>query len=304
MMNTNTIYKIVAAASLALACVACKENYITYHDGEYVMFADTAKVYVVREDIVSFDVPIVSTVACDYDRSFAVEIIDSSSDAVEGRDFVLESPNFVIPAGERVGYVTVKGNHETLPSRSELSFDLKLVMPDWLVMPLYGDKTTVHMKKTCKFNRENYTGWAMITSLFLYQYSITGDYQRLVRTSADPDDDHGVIIHDMFADGFDIKIRFDDESDPENPAVITLPRQVANEEGPVFGMVHGDNHILIDTSNQGPSYFFSCSKVAVLVNRFYVENIGDEVGTVGHFMTEIDWVSDEEAERLKREDGM
>lgn len=294
----------MALATALLACIACKESYITYHDGEYVMFADTAKVYVVREDIVSFDVPIVSTVACDYDRSFAVEILDSSSDAIEGRDFVLESNNFTIPAGELVGYVTVKGNHERLNSRSEASFDLKLVMPDWLVMPLYGDQTTVHMKKTCKFDRKNFTGWAVVTSLFLYQYSITGDYQRLVRTSADPDDENTVIVHDMFADGFDIKIRFDDETDPVNPAVITLPGQVVNEEGPVFGMVHGDNHILIDTSNQGLSYFFSCNKVAVLVNRFYVENIGEEIGTVGHFMTEIDWVSDEEAERLKREDGM
>ena len=304
MMNIRFIYKVMAVAAVLLACVACKESYITYHDDEYVMFADTAKVYVVREDMVTFDVPIVSTVACDYDRSFAVEIIDASSDAVEGRDFVLESPNFTIPAGELVGHVTVRGNHDVLNPRSEASFDLKLVMPDWLVMPLYGDKTTVHMKKTCKFDRANFTGWAVVTSLFLYQYSITGDYQRLVRTSADPDDENTVIVHDMYADGYDIKIRFDDETDPVNPAVYTLPGQVVNEEGPVFGMVHGDNHILIESSNQGMSYFFSCNKVAVLVDRFYVENIGDEVGTVGHFMSEIDWVSDEEAERLKREDGM
>lgn len=287
-----------------LASTSCQEKYITYDDAEYIMFADSAKVYAVREDIASFEVPVVSTVPCSYDRTFAVEILDPSSTAVEGRDFSLESNNFTIPAGELVGYVKVNGNLKNLEPESELSFDLKLVMPDRLVMPLYGDQTKVRMKRTVKFDRSRFTGWAVVTSMFLYQYSVTGEFQRLVYTSADPEDENGVIVHDMFAKGYDIRMTFDDDTDPVNPSVYTLPAQVVNEEGPVFGMVHGDNHILLETSKQGPSYFFGSKAIAVLVHRFYVEKIGEEVGTVGNFMTEIDWVSDEEADRLRREDGM
>lgn len=297
------IHTISLIASL-LAFVGCQEKYITYNDAEYVMFADTAKVYVIREDMTSFEVPVASTVACDYDRSFAVEILDPVSSAVEGRDFTLESNNFTIPAGELVGYVKVNGDLNSLSADNDLDFTLRLVMPDRLVMPLYGDQTKVRLKRTCKFKRENYTGWAVVTSLFLYQYSLNGRYQRLIQTSPDPDNENGVILHGFLADGYDIKIAFDDETDPENPAITMPSGQVVSDESSVFGMVHGDNHILIETSTQGPSYFFSCKNVAVMVDRFYVQKIGEDIGTVGHFMTEIDWVSDEEARRLQVEDGM
>jgi hypothetical protein len=36
----------------------------------------------------------------------------------------------------------------------------------------------------------------------------------------------------------------------------------------------------------------------------YVENLGVSVGTIGHFYNVLEWISDEEAERLQREEGM
>jgi hypothetical protein len=38
--------------------------------------------------------------------------------------------------------------------------------------------------------------------------------------------------------------------------------------------------------------------------EMYVENLGVPIGTVGHFYNVMEWISDEEAERLKRESGM
>jgi hypothetical protein len=35
--------------------------------------------------------------------------------------------------------------------------------------------------------------------------------------------------------------------------------------------------------------------------EMYVENLGVPVGTVGHFYNIMEWVSDEEGERLKKE---
>lgn len=289
---------------VSLFMQGCKERYITYNDKEYVMFADTAQLYMVREDMLSYDLPIASTVARPYDRNYAVEVLDATSTAVEGRDFTLDSYNFTIKAGELTGHVRINGLFDKLDTENQPAISFRLVMPKELVMPLYGDRTIVRMQKTNKFNRENFTGWAVVSSMFLYEFSLTGSYQRLIHTVADPDDDHGVILENFLADGYDVKIVFDDDTDPASPRVYTPEGQVLSSEDVVFGTIHGDNHILIGDSSQGTSYFLGHANIAVLVNRMYVQNIGEDVGTVGNFVTEIDWVSDEEAERLKREDGM
>lgn len=303
-MKKSCIYMFFLLLASMMFLPGCREHYITYEDKEYVMFADTAMLYVVREDIPEFDVPIVSTVACDHDRNFAVEILEPQSTAADGRDYTIEDCNFVIKAGERVGYVKVKGLFDALDPEKRLELSLKLIVPDNLVMPVYGDRTILRFQKTNKFNRERFTGWAVVSSMFLYQYSLTGRYQRLVHTEPDPDDANGVIIRSFLADGYDVKIVFDDDTDPAAPRVITPAGQVVSDEASVFGMIHGDNRIMIETGTQASSYFLGHAGVALLMNRFYVQNIGDDIGTVGNFYTELDWVSDEEARRLRNEEGM
>lgn len=302
-MMKRFLLHILSLCAVMASLPSCTEHYITYDDKEYVMFADTAAMYVVREDILSFQVPVVSTVACDYDRTFAVEILDASSSAVEGRDYTLQSNNFTIKAGERTANVVVNGKFDNLEAGKDMDFTLKLVMPERLVMPLYGDQTIVRFFKSNKFDRSRFTGYAVVTSMFLYQYSLNGMYQRLIHTHADPNNENGVILESFLVDGYDIAIRFDDDTDPLNPAVLMDKDQVVSDEGNIFGMVHGDNHILIESSNQGQSYFLGHSGVCLMLNRFYVQDIGEDIGTVGHFYTEIDWVSDEEAQRLRNEEG-
>ena len=71
-----------------------------------------------------------------------------------------------------------------------------------------------------------------------------------------------------------------------------------------FGQILGDNHILGTHSFYYPSYFNSCQHFVELWMQVYVENLGETVGTVGHFYNILEWISDEEAERLQRENGM
>jgi hypothetical protein len=77
--------------------------------------------------------------------------------------------------------------------------------------------------------------------------------------------------------------------------------QVLSDEASVFGQILGDNHILGDDSPYYTSYFNSCQRFAVLWLHVYVEDLGTPIGTVGNFYNVLEWVSDEEAERLKRE---
>ena len=93
------IYFMLSAVA-ALFAVACDEEYVTYSDAEYVMFAEQQSTNMVLVDQEYFSVPVASTVACDYDRTFGVEVIDKGSNAIEGKHYRLLSNSVTIPAGE------------------------------------------------------------------------------------------------------------------------------------------------------------------------------------------------------------
>ena len=103
-----------ATGLLAALATGCKEEYKTYSDAEYVLFADTLATYAVLQNQDYFSVPVSSTVACDYDRTFGVEIIDKGSNAIEGLHYALRSNTIIIKAGQRAANVevrTIQGAH-------------------------------------------------------------------------------------------------------------------------------------------------------------------------------------------------
>lgn len=84
--------------------------------------------------------------------------------------------------------------------------------------------------------------------------------------------------------------------------IVTMEKdQVATDEGSFFGTVHGDDRILVTNSSFYDSIFYPCGSYLYIWTEMYVENLGDPVGTVGHFYNIMEWVSDEEAQRLIRE---
>ena len=288
------------------AMVACDEEYVTYNDAEYVMFAEEQSTNMVLADQEYFTVPVASTVACDYDRTCGVEGVDKGSNAIEGKHYRLLSNSVTIPAGELAADVKVAGLYENIEPTDSLGFVLKLVMPEQLKFDLYegSDQTKVVMYKSCPFDRNNFTGWCILTSMLLRDYP--GDnqsYQRLIRTEAHPTEPNTVILRSAFYDGYDMTITFNPEN-PANPLVTMDKDQVVSDEASVFGQILGDNHILGTHSFYYPSYFNSCQHFVELWMQVYVENLGESVGTVGHFYNILEWISDEEAERLQRENGM
>lgn len=300
------IYFILSAMVAMTAMVACDEEYVTYSDAEYVMFAEEQSTNMVLADQEYFTVPVASTVACDYDRTFGVEVVDKGSNAIEGKHYRLLSNSVTIPAGKLAADVKVAGLYENIEPTDSLGFVLKLVMPEQLKFNLYenSDQTKVVMYKSCPFDRNNFTGWCVLTSMLLRDYP--GDntsYQRLIRTEAHPTEQNTVILRSAFYDGYDLTITFNPE-DPANPLVTMDKDQVLSDEASVFGQILGDNHILATHSFYYPSYFNSCQHFVELWMQVYVENLGETVGTVGHYYNILEWISDEEAERLQRENGM
>lgn len=295
-------YMTLALLSAAALC-SCKERYVTYSDAEYVMFADTLATYPVQKDVEYFSIPVVSTVVKDYDRTFGVEIIDKGSNAVENLHYRLKSNTITIKAGENRADVLVHGYYDNIEATDSLGFTLQLVMADELEMPLYGKQAKAVLMKSCPFDINSFTGYCVLTSMFLYQYSVTGMYQRLVYTEKHPTEENMIICRNWINDGYDVAMTFNTE-DIMKPFVTMEQGQVASDEGSFFGIAHGDDKILVAGSSLYDSIFYPCGNYLYIWTEMYVENLGEPVGTVGHFYNIMEWISDEEAERLRKEEGM
>ena len=298
------IIKYMTLAFLAVAAMtACEERYVIYSDAEYVMFADTLATYPVQKDVEYFSIPVVSTVIKDYDRTFGVEIIDKKSNAVENLHYRLQSNTITIKAGENRADVMVHGYYDNIEASDSLGFALQLVMDEKLVMPLYGKQTKAVLMKSCPFDVNDFTGYCVLTSMFLYNYSATGSYQKLVYTEKHPTEENMIICRNWINDGYDVTMTFHPE-DPMKQYVTMDAGQVASDEGSFFGISYGDDKILVTNSSLYDSLFYPCGRYLYIWTEMYVENLGAPVGTVGHFYNIMEWISDEEAERLKWEEGM
>ncbi len=301
------IMKISFASLLLIAALtSCKQEYTTYNDAEYIMFADSASVNMVLIDQDWFNVPVVATTKSDRDRTFGVEIIDKGSNAIEGYHYVLKSNTITIPAGEMTANVEVHGIYENITPEDSLGFTMKLIVPDHLKWnDLYTDETKVTMYKRCPFVIEDFTGYCVVTSLFLNDFpgAENSSYQRLIKTEKHPTKENTVIMKNWLFTGYDVSITFHPE-DPAEPLVTMDKGQVISDEMSVFGIAYGDNKIRVDHSPYSVSSFNACQKFVTLWIYAYVEDLGDLYGNVGEYINVMEWVSDEEADRLKRENGM
>ena len=296
MKNKLRYMTFVFVAAFTLS--GCHERYVTYSDADSVMFADTMAIYPVQKADSTFIIPVVSTVKKDYDRTFGVEIVDKGNNAIEKKHYRLETNTITIKAGENRADVLVHGYYSNLEDTDSLGFELSLVMNEQLVMPLYGKSTKAVLMKSCPFNVDDFTGYCLFTSMFLYQYSVTGSYQRLIKT--EKIDDDTILCRNWLADGYDIRMKFCAD-DPMKPYVEIPEDQTASDEGSFFGITHGDNRILVTHSTLAESVFYPCGKYLYVWTHMYVENLGVPVGTVGHFYNVMEWISEEEAKLIERE---
>lgn len=303
-MDMKQILKYMTMAFVASVLLnSCHERYVTYSDAEYVMFADSIATYPVQKDVQYFNVPVVSTVVCDYDRTFGVEIIDKNSNAIEKYHYSLASNTITIKAGENRADVLVHGHYDNIGAADSLGFTMSLVMPEQLEMPFAGTQTKVVLMKSCPFDINGFTGYCVLTSMFLYDYSVTGSYQRLVYTEKHPTQENTIICRNWMNDGYDVTMTFHPE-DPLRPILTMDAGQVMSDQGSFFGTEYGDGKILVESSEYYDSYFYPCGNYLYLYAYIYLEDMGTPVGLVGHYYNIMEWISDEEAERLRREEGM
>lgn len=289
---------IVSTLLLALTSCDTDAEYTTYSGPNYIMFADTLFEFPVVANGENYNVEIVATRACDYDRTLAVEVVDSISNAIEGRHYSLESNTVVIKAGELVGNLQVKGYHDNIAVTDSLGFALRLITSADTQWDTYGVETNVLLKKACKFDINAFTGPCFI-ALSTYLQNYTNLDGRLTYSVVDPENENTIIIKDYFYDGYDCKVKFI-TNDILNP-LIKFEDQPFGSTAEAFGTLYGEEGIInMYQPSMYTSYYSSCEKFILQYMTLYVPSM-EYPNTVGIFVNAVEWISEDEAEKLRRE---
>lgn len=296
-MNKNILPGIVISLALFIGLVGCEEERTVYNGPQYIMFADTLSVLGVENNDEYFDIHIASTRPVEKDYTMAVEVVDST--AIEGVHYTIESNTVTIKAGERATSVRVRGNYESLViGEDPVAFKLRLITDEATQWQLYGKaglETKVMLQKICPFDVNAFSGYAMVTSTFLYDY--VGNYNRLIETEVDTIEENTVILHDYLYDGYDVKIRFTTD-DMLNP-LIEMDDQPMASTGEAFGTIYGDGMLHIYQPSSMVSYYSSCEKFILQYMTVWVPGMATGTNTVGTFINAVEWISDDEARILK-----
>ena len=291
-MNKKIALAIAASIVMLTTFTSCDEERTLYKGPEYIMFADTLTVLGVENSEEIFDIAIAATAVSDQDRTVAVEVVDKHSNAIEGIHYTLESNTVTIKAGELVGNLRIKGIAENLTVDYDPEVMLHLIADEKYQWDLYsGDTTRVVLRKVCPFDINAFSGYAMITSTFLYNY--TGSYNRLIKTEVDTTEENTIIMRDFYYDGYDVKLRFTTD-DPLNP-LIEMDDQPLVTTGEAFGTIYGDGMLHIYQPTNYVSYYSACEKFIYQYITLWVPGMAAGTNTVGTFIHAIEWISDDEA---------
>lgn len=283
-----------AAVALFFAGTSCNEEYTTYEGPGFVSFSDSLYVLPVQNNEEVFDIPVVATQACDYDRTLAVEVVTNSTNAVEGKHFTIENHTLTIPAGSLTTNFRICGKADNITINDSLGIHLHILATGAIREDLQQMEANVLLRKVCPFNINDFTGYCVVRSTFMDEY-MPGVKARLVESVVDPENENTIIFKDYYYDGYDVRLRFTTD-DLLNP-LTEMDEQDFGPTSEAFQTIHGDGIIRMASVPNFTSYYSSCEKFVVHSMKLFVPG----VGTVGSYASIVKWISDDEADRIKRE---
>lgn len=280
---------------LALTTMVCCESERQIYDGpNYIMFSSERHDLGVMDSEEWFEIPITATRTADHDRNVGVEIIAARSSAIYGMHYTIESTTVTIPAGELNAMLRIKGYPDAISVSDNLGITLNLVLEDEDVWEEYGTETEVYLHKCCPLDMNAFTGYAVLTSTWIMQYMNAESL--LVKTHLDDTTPNTIVVESMYYDGYDIRITLLNDNRLE-PFVEMPEPQVAGSTGEAFGTIYGNGKLMMMQPADSGSYYSPCEGFLLQYVTMYVE----EVGTVGTYANILEWISDDEAERIMRE---
>lgn len=292
MRKTKYINSLVALLA-AILTLSCQSENNTYEGPNYILFSEQSYTFGVIDNEEWLEVPISATRTANHDRYIGVEIVASKSSAIEDLHYTLETTTLCIPEGKLTTSLRIRGIADNISVGSNPTITLRLVLNEEDVWEEYGTECCVELQRCCKFDINNFEGYAVLTSTWCMQYMNTES--RLVHTHSESENDV-VVIEDMFYEDYDIRIKLEKE-DRLNPLAALDGEQVVGSTGEAFGTIYGDGKLLITEAMGTTSYYSICEGFVLLYTTMYV----DGVGTVGTYVNILEWISDDEAERIMRE---
>lgn len=287
----RTISIILSVSALFAAMTGCQTQYTTYSGPEYIGFADSVFVCPVQSTGEAFGITIAATRASDRDRTFGVEVLGMKSSAVYGYHYRLASQTAVIPAGELTARIDIIGEYDRIALEDDLQITLRLVADESLLWDKCNPETRVEFRKVCPFDINNFTGYCLITSDFIYEYGISFFGDRLAKCEVADAESNLLRIKDFLYNGYDLLVRFDLD-DPLRRRMYLDGEQMIADTRDAFYIPYGDGRLLGGDYNAAYNVFETCTRRAGLNLRIRV----DEVGLVGIYPTIFEWLTDEEAE--------
>lgn len=285
----------LAVSAIIIGLTGCEQKRVSYNGPSYIMFSDTLYDYPVQETNEVFKVPVSTTKAVDYDRTFAVEIIDKESNAIEGKHYKLLNNTVVIKAGKMTADVEVQGIYENIAVTDSLGFSMRLILPEETEWDMYGKGAKVVLHKTCPFDINNFKGYCKVTSTYLLEMMQTST--RLIKTELSKDEENTVILKDLYYDGYDVKLKFK-TGDVYRP-YITMEDCVCASTSDAFGTIYGDGKLMMSQPTNYVSYYNTCEKFVLQYVTLSVYNKDKTLyGIVGTYLNILEWISDAEAEDM------
>lgn len=296
-MKRDTTLKplLVAFGALLLtALVGCESERTQYDGPSYITFSAERHDLGVMDGEEWFEIPITATHATDHDRNVGVEIIAARSSAVYGMHYTIESTTVTIPAGKLNGMLRIKGYPEAISVSEMLGITLNLVIEEDEISEEHGTETEIYLHKCCPLDMNAFTGYAVLTSTWTMEFM--NAESTLVKTHLDETTPNTIVIENMYYEGYDIRLTLNADNRLE-PLVEMPEAQVAGSTGEAFGTIYGNGKLMMEQSEESASYYSPCEGFVLQYVTMYVE----EVGTVGTFAHVLEWISDDEAERIMRE---
>ena len=279
---------------LMLGATSCDEEYSTFDGPSFISLSDTLYVLPVQNNEEVFDIPVVASRACDYDRTLAVEVVDSKSNAIEGRQYTVESNTVTIPAGKMTANFQVRGNSDNITINDSVGINIRILTEPFENKGLQNLEANIILQKVCPFDINDFVGYTIVKSPYMDDY-MPGTSARLVQTEIDKEEENTILFKDYYYEGYDVKLRFT-TNDILNP-LIEMDPQDFGPTSEAFGTIYGDGIIKMSEAPSFVSYYSTCERF--LIHSMVLTVPG--VGTVGNYFSLVKWISDDEADRIKRE---
>lgn len=296
MKSYTTLKPLLVAfgALLLTALVGCESERTQYDGPSYITFSAERHDLGVMDGEEWFEIPITATHTVEHDRNVGVEIIAARSSAVYGMHYTIESTTVTIPAGKLNGMLRIKGYPEAISVSEMLGITLNLVIEEDEISEEHGIETEIYLHKCCPLDMNAFTGYAVLTSTWTMEFM--NAESTLVKTHLDETTPNTIVVESMYYEGYDIRLVLNNDNRLE-PLVEMPEAQVAGSTGEAFGTIYGNGKLMMEQSEESASYYSPCEGFVLQYVTMYVE----EVGTVGTFAHVLEWISDDEAERIMRE---